>query len=87
MRFDARGSLEHALSAYMNAVLFLCALTREAPWNESTLTLTLPSLRVSMRFDARGSLEPSAVRAPGLSRVSMRFDARGSLEPPRLSVY
>ena len=35
MRFDARGSLEHqALGpAGHPGVRFLCALTREAPWN------------------------------------------------------
>ncbi len=40
---------------------------------------------VSMRFDARGSLEPYRVlpRHVQCRQVSMRFDARGSLEQGR----
>ena len=38
--------------------VFLCALTREAPWNPSGHPGGTEQLRrVSMRFDARGSLE------------------------------
>ncbi len=36
MRFDARGSLEPAgfTDSDIARVMFLCALTREAPWND-----------------------------------------------------
>ena len=44
--------------------LFLCALTREAPWNE-TGVLTPTRSVVSMRFDARGSLELAGYEAKG----------------------
>ncbi len=34
MRFDARGSLEQeSLPIFSDEESFLCALTREAPWN------------------------------------------------------
>ncbi len=46
-----------AYEALLTSVMFLCALTREAPWNVVYMVNLRAIAHVSMRFDARGSLE------------------------------